>query len=137
MDTRKIAVVALVVAAGVMIWNFIGKQTGGGAPDGIPVAVTVPVLDEPAMKGESIFAANCVACHGVNASGSENGPPLIHKIYEPNHHADISFLLAVRQGVRAHHWSFGNMPVIDGLSDDDVAHIIYYVRVLQKENGIF
>ena len=137
MDKRKIVIVAIIVAAGVLIWNFVEKHVNSSKPDGIPVAVVVPALDAPATKGAAIFSDNCAVCHGANASGSENGPPLIHKIYEPNHHGDGSFLLAVRQGVRAHHWPFGNMPAIDGISDDDVAHIVYYVRTLQKANGIF
>ena len=58
-------------------------------------------------------------------------------IYEPNHHGDMSFRLAARQGVRAHHWDFGNMPPVEGVTDEDVIKITRYVRELQKANGIF
>ena len=60
----------------------------------------------------------------------------MHKIYEPNHHGDESFQLAVAMGVRAHHWKFGNMPAIEGLTRADVKPIIAYVRELQRHNGI-
>ena len=63
-------------------------------------------------------------------------PPLIHKIYEPSHHGDESFQRAVAVGVRAHHWKFGNMPAIEGLTRGDVKAIIAYVRELQEANGI-
>ena len=64
------------------------------------------------------------------------GPPLVHVIYEPSHHGDAAFVLAVRPGVRAHHWPFGNMLPVEGVSDRAVADIIAYVRALQRANGI-
>lgn len=90
-----------------------------------------------AEAGERYFNENCAACHGKNAAGGTgNAPPLIHIIYEPSHHGDISFYRAVEKGVRAHHWKFGNMPPIEGLSEIQVGYIIAYVRELQQANGI-
>jgi mono/diheme cytochrome c family protein len=109
------------------------------APDpGSPiVAVTVPALDGNTALGAQIFNAKCAACHGENAAGSHgNGPPLVHKIYEPGHHGDAAFLLAVQNGVTAHHWRFGNMAPVEGLTRGDVASIVAYVRTLQRANGI-
>ena len=60
----------------------------------------------------------------------------MHRIYEPSHHSDSAFLLAIRKGVRAHHWKYGNMPAIDGISDNEVVQITAYVRALQRANGI-
>lgn len=87
--------------------------------------------------GETKFSAHCAACHGAGAVGTAQGPPLVHKIYEPNHHADVAFQRAALNGVRAHHWDFGNMPKIDGVSPDDVDKIIKYIRWLQRQSGIF
>ncbi len=87
-------------------------------------------------RGESLYLAHCDRCHGHRATGSEIGPPLVHSTYEPRHHADAAFVLAVRNGVRAHHWPFGDMPPVPGLSEDDVASIVAYVRWLQREAGI-
>ena len=76
--------------------------------------VVVPALSEPAVAGQQVFNTTCVLCHGVNAAGTNQGPPLVHKIYEPGHHADFSFRNAVSNGVPAHHWNFGNMPPVPG-----------------------
>ena len=69
--------------------------------------------------------------------GTSQGPPLVHKIYEPNHHGDAAFQRAAANGVKAHHWEFGNMPKIDAATPEDVEQIIKYVRWLQKQAGIF
>jgi cytochrome c2 len=99
----------------------------------------VPVGTTPAeyVKGEALFNVKCVPCHGLGAKGTDQGPPFIAKIYEPNHHNDFSFHRAVQQGVQAHHWKFGNMPKIEGLNEQDVSEIIAYVRWLQRQAGIF
>lgn len=99
--------------------------------------VVVPELGQVAKLGEEDFNANCAACHGINAAGTNIGPPLVHRIYEPNHHADISFKLAAQRGVRAHHWKFGNMPPQSHVKDYKLVRIVVYVRELQKANGIF
>jgi len=102
------------------------------------VSVTLPdVLEGPALIGKTAFDAKCSVCHGANAAG-QNGlaPPLVHKIYEPSHHGDESFQIAVANGVRAHHWKFGNMMPVDGLTRGDVENIVAYVRTLQRANGI-
>ncbi len=105
--------------------------------DAAPLVVTVPALSEKAQAGEIAFNANCALCHGANAAGTNLGPPLVHKIYEPNHHQDFSFRNAVQNGVQAHHWQFGNMPPAPQVAEDDIERIICYVRELQRANGIF
>ena len=99
--------------------------------------ITVPALSAQAVAGQQVFNTTCVLCHGVNAAGTNQGPPLVHKIYEPGHHADFAFRNAVNQGVPAHHWNFGNMPPVPGISEQEVEQIICYVRELQRANGIF
>lgn len=88
-------------------------------------------------SGEQKFTANCSVCHGVGGVGTAQGPPLVHKVYEPNHHGDAAFQRAAANGVKAHHWQFGDMPKIDAVKPDDVEQIVKYVRWLQKEAGIF
>ena len=87
--------------------------------------------------GEQKFTANCSACHGVGGVGTKQGPPLVHKIYEPNHHGDAAFQRAAANGVQSHHWEFGNMPKLPGVTPSDVDQIVKYVRWLQKQAGIF
>lgn len=92
----------------------------------------------PALaKGEALYNTSCSVCHGVGARGTKQGPPLLDKIYEPNHHADIAFYRAAEMGVHAHHWKFGDMPKIPGVTRDDLTQIISYIRWLQKQAGIF
>jgi mono/diheme cytochrome c family protein len=88
------------------------------------------------QQGEAAFKANCARCHGERGVGTTQGPPLVHKIYEPNHHGDSAFQRAAADGVRAHHWQFGDMPKIDGVTPTDVDQIIRYIRWLQRQAGI-
>lgn len=111
-----------------------GEDKDLGAP---MVEVILPDLGPDEKGGEAAFNTFCTECHGKNAGGRDGfGPPLVHEIYEPGHHADISFLYAPKVGVRAHHWSFGNMPTIPGITDEETALILKYVRALQVANGI-
>jgi cytochrome c553 len=103
------------------------------------VEVRLPAaLSAKAAAGKTYFDAACASCHGANAAGQDGiAPPLVHKIYEPSHHGDAAFLVAVRDGARQHHWLFGSMlPVEQILTDGEIALIILYVRELQRENGI-
>lgn len=88
-------------------------------------------------KGESAFNANCARCHGERGVGTSQGPPFVHKIYEPNHHGDAAFQRAAMMGVRAHHWQFGDMPKIPTVTSADVDEIIKYVRWLQRQAGVY
>lgn len=111
--------------------------TGTEKPSAI-AEVTLPAqLSENAQIGERVFEAKCAVCHGRNAAG-QNGvaPPLVHSIYRPGHHADAAFLIAARNGVRAHHWKFGNMPPVEGVTDGEVRLVTQYIRELQRANGI-
>ena len=49
---------------------------------------------------------------------------------------DVAFVRAAKLGVRQHHWRFGNMPPVDGIKDQELASIIFYIRELQRANGI-
>ena len=86
--------------------------------------------------GARTFDARCSSCHGTFAAGTEAGPPLIHVYYEPNHHADAAFQRAIRFGVRPHHWSYGPMPPVEGLTDAESDRVIAYIRWLQRQAGI-
>lgn len=96
-----------------------------------------PDLSNSALMGKQAFDANCALCHGADVMGTETGPPLIDRIYEPGHHSDFSIRSAVRNGVPQHHWWFGDMPPVVGVSDAAVENIICYIRELQLADGIF
>ena len=108
----------------------------GSAEESGSELAQLPPTPAEHSRGETLYDANCAACHGPKGSGTQLGPPLVHIIYEPGHHGDASFHMAVQRGVVAHHWRFGNMPPQPQLAADDVQPIIDYVRWLQRQAGI-
>jgi len=101
------------------------------------------LMPNPA-RARALFKTPSPPCHGIDLMGNEKGndkgdkkgPPLLHKIYEPSHHGDAAFQLAAKNGVVAHHWKFGDMAPVPGVTPDDVAHITAYVRAEQRKVGI-
>ena len=75
-------------------------------------------------SGKTLFEQNCSVCHGPAGDGTTQGPPLVDIIYEPNHHADVAFVLAARNGVRAHHWRFGDMAPLPDVTESMVLEIV-------------
>lgn len=139
-----ITIAAILVAGGVgyAMWPTAPHTTTTGDANSLEVGVLADVLfpetlSQNAQIGQRAYEAKCVACHGVNAAG-QNGvaPPLVHVIYEPSHHGDEAFQRAAALGVRAHHWRFGDMPAVEGVTRGDVTMIIAYIRELQRANGI-
>lgn len=100
------------------------------------VAVAVPTLSSVAQAGRETYERRCRECHGQHGAGSAVGPPLVHPIYRPAHHADVAFSLAVQRGVRAHHWRLGDMPPQADVRSEEVTAITRYIRELQVATGI-
>jgi mono/diheme cytochrome c family protein len=95
-----------------------------------------PGLMPNATLGKALYQKNCASCHGQDLKGTSKGPPFLHRVYEPSHHADAAFQLAARSGVRAHHWQFGDMQPVAAVTPDDVAHITAFIRMAQRKAGI-
>lgn len=133
------AIGAAMVAAGLAFLLWPKPPEPKPVPSGrFMVQVTVPPLGPEATLGQKVFNDTCAACHGENGAGLRGvGPPLIHRIYEPGHHADFSFLRAVQAGVQQHHWPFGDMPAQPQISERDLTLILAFIRTVQKANGIF
>jgi len=112
--------------------NIIERFRSNDVTAAAPVAAPSGEL----AKGAALFAERCAICHGPSGTGTDKGPPLVHKIYEPSHHDDASFRRAVQQGVQAHHWNFGDMAPVPGVSAAETGQIIGYVRDLQRKAGI-
>lgn len=121
-------VVGVVTVAAVMVWYR--------RPEPARQPIRVPELSAESLPGKRAFDLHCARCHGEHAAGTATGPPLVDRAYQPALHADIVFELAVRRGVPAHHWRFGNMPPQPGVSQAEVAQITGYVRELQRANDI-
>lgn len=143
--TSKFLIAGALFAAGIAGWAILANSSNShsSTPDASEfgaalVSVTVPdAFSGKAQIGQTAYQSICIDCHGKDGSGRNGmGPPLVHKIYEPSHHSDESFQRAVAAGVRSHHWSFGDMAAVDGLTRGDVVSIIAYIRALQRANGI-
>ena len=137
-QTRKQILLILVLGLGalfaVALYSTVLKSPDSG-PAGT-VDVLAATLSEDAKQGEALFNASCAECHGENAAGSDQGPPLIHDIYNPGHHSDQAFYLAAATGTRQHHWQFGDMPAQPQVTVEEVSMIIRYIREVQAANGI-
>jgi mono/diheme cytochrome c family protein len=107
----------------------------GGTEIDSDTLATLPIPSEHA-RGGALWAQQCAVCHGAYGLGTDTGPPLVHAVYRPRHHGDEAFQLAVAQGVRAHHFRFGDMAPVPGLDRHDVEQITGYVRWLQRAAGI-
>ncbi len=128
MKTKTLLWIGIAVAGGIGLYALSGGEK--------PVSTSPIMLSELQASGAAAFNRNCAVCHGSEGSGTDQGPPLIHIIYEPGHHSDASFHRAVALGVRQHHWRFGDMPAVGGVSEGEVNAITDYIRALQRAAGI-
>lgn len=119
-DTEPLAPVPTVAAS---------PTAGAAAPPATPSRFS-------GVNGRALYGQACSACHGAALQGTNAGPTFLSRIYAPGHHADISFMFAVERGVQAHHWTFGNMPPVEGLTNEQVLAIIAFIRAQQREAGI-
>ncbi len=119
-----------------LIWVLTSAVSLPVAAQGWKIPQPSPGLMPNPVQGKALYAQHCASCHGADLKGSNQGPPMLHRIYEPSHHADMAFQLAVANGVRAHHWQFGDMKPVPGLNPDTVAHITAFVRNEQRKAGI-
>ena len=108
---------------------------GACGSDPATLPETADPSGEGAGEGAKVYASSCASCHGADLRGSEKGQSLLSIVYEPNHHGDDSFRSAISNGAAQHHWSFGDMEPVDGLSDDDVEAVIAYIRSEQQRQG--
>ncbi len=144
---RKLSMIVIAAGIGLVAYWVLasGEPTPQAAVEGVVpsgesaemVAVTLPEFSAEAERGQGYFGAVCATCHGPKAGGIDSkGPPLVHRLYVPGHHSDQAIVMAARRGVQSHHWRFGNMPVIEGLTDGDLRDIIVFLREVQRANGI-
>ncbi len=112
--------------------SVVVAACGGG--DGSGADPSASPADEVAA-GASLYAAHCAECHGEDLRGTDRGPSFLSRVYEPGHHADFAFQIAVQRGVRAHHWQFDDMPPIEGVSESEVDSIVAFVRDTQTREG--
>lgn len=104
--------------------------------DEAPEERAVPSGPFEGTTGAELYAQACATCHGADLLGTDQGPPFLDRVYEPGHHPDVAFVAAAMMGVRSHHWDFGNMPPIEGITEEQVEAIVAFVREEQRAAGI-
>ena len=102
-----------------------------------PGSVETPEMTPALNLGKMNYDGYCASCHGANAAGTKKGPTFLHRVYHPGHHGDAAFFTAPKQGAKAHHWKFGDMKPVEGVTDEQLETIVGYIRALQKANGLF
>ena len=117
----------VIVSASLLTLLIAGGACGEGGGD---------IEGDAVARGEVLFTSNCVVCHGEQAMGNPNGPPLVHELYAADSYSDEEFRTAVNEGVPQRHWDAGAMPSMRGLSDEQIDDIIAYVHEKQREAGL-
>ena len=123
-------------SSGKAVTPIVGAQPPTAAPAKVEFRIPPADFSADPTRGRELFNDHCLQCHGAEARGTDQGPPLIHRIYEPSHHSDLAFYRAIALGVHQHHWEFGNMEPVPALEGEDAAHIISWVRAEQRAAGI-
>lgn len=85
--------------------------------------------------GAAVYQQYCAECHGVDLRGTDKGPSQLSIVYEPNHHGDYAYRVAIREGTREHHWWFGDMPPVEGITDLEIEKVISFIRAEQQRLG--
>ncbi len=119
------------------VFMAAGIAPAAGGSKAIYENPIAPKMTPQLNLGKLNYDLYCSACHGKTAGGSDTGPTFISRIYHPGHHGDRAFFNAPRRGVRAHHWPFGDMKPVPGVTGKQISLIIKYVRAVQKANGLF
>jgi copper transport protein len=109
------------------------------ASAGVPLDTPnpVPVTDQAIQVGESTYAANCIACHGVGAAGDGpagadlNPPPANLLEGHALFHSDAEFFNWIRNGKPG-----TAMPAFsETLTDEQIWSTIHYLRTLQQDQA--
>lgn len=108
-------------------------SSGQPAADAAAPAAEAEAVGEPV--GAALYQAKCASCHGADLRGTATGPSHLSQVYEPSHHSDDGFRSAIANGAQQHHWNFGDMASVPGLSTAEVDAIIAYVRDVQTREG--
>jgi mono/diheme cytochrome c family protein len=120
------------LALAVTFMGILAACGGAATSDGSEIE---PQDAELVTEGEELYAANCAECHGADLRGTDKGPSHLSEAYVPSHHGDGAFRVAVLAGSPQHHWDFGPMEPVEGLSEAEVTAIIAFVREKQRTEG--
>ena len=127
--TKLFVVLALLALVAVACSDNRTAPTQPGGGDGGDDSLVI-------AEGQSLYAANCTACHGEDAGGVEGlGKPLVNSPWiQSNDNATVSALIIAGRGVDDPENTTGvAMPARGGnpaLTDDEIDTIVVYLRSL-------
>ena len=122
--------------AGIALLPLLSACGGGDSSTSRPAATSADGGDTTANDdGAALYQSFCAECHGADLRGTAKGPSHLSIIYEPSHHSDDAFKAAAIRGAPEHHFNFGNMPPVDGITDDQIDRVIAFVRAEQERRG--
>ncbi len=136
-ESAGLGAITIALGAVLLLQARVGEVT---ATVDILASNPIPADDLSLAKGQAIYQANCLVCHGPAGRGDGPGAATIDPPYPPP--ADFSTAHA-----RAHYdgeffnWiKFGKPPTAmpgfgDRLTDEDIWHVINYLRWLQDHPG--
>ena len=115
-----------VIGAAVLLAGALGSE------DGAPERNPIPPTSESVAAGLSLYTVHCQQCHGTkglgdgSASAGLNPPPANLIVHVPLH-PDRALFGFVHDGIQG-----AAMPALgDTLSDDEIWHIVNYIRTLE------
>ena len=120
-----VAMLSLPVAVAVVLGGTALHLVGAG--EGRVIAA----LPAEAKAGHDTYLARCADCHGPRAEGTDRGPSLLHPAYRAEAMGDAAYRAAVRRGVRARLWGYGDMPAIPGVPGEELDAVIAFLRAVQ------
>lgn len=109
----------------------------GWTLNGSAIAAETVEIPFKLARGQLLFEKYCSGCHGIQLDGTDQGPPLAHPFYKPSHHGDKAFYRAALQGAKQHHWNFGDMPPVEGMTPGKIESIVPYVRYFQQQKKLY
>ncbi len=97
-----------------------------------PSTAAAPEAAEPRDPGREVYEANCIRCHGDQGLG--DGPKAATLYKRPAnlqehvpHHSDAKLAKFIRTGSDP-------MPAFDKISEEDLKHLLAYLRTLPPEH---
>ena len=85
-----------------LIWVLTSAVSLPVAAQGWKIPQPSPGLMPNPVQGKALYAQHCASCHGADLKGSNQGPPMLHRIYEPSHHADMAITVTITVKGKVH-----------------------------------
>jgi mono/diheme cytochrome c family protein len=118
---------------GGMVATVVVLMTVAGCGDD---PVSVPSVPGDVAAGAAVYERSCAGCHDAGAAGDGGGVSLVDARFALPGFDDVAFVTAIVRGVSADGSEHGGMPRIRGLSEQDLADLLAFVRGLQRSAGL-